>query len=198
MATLAGPRQEAAAATRARIIDAARALFAEQGYFATGTTEIVEAARVGTRGALYHHFADKQALFVAVFEAVEEDLAARAAREVTARTALDRLREGLDALLDASQEGEVRRILMLDGPAVLGWDGWRAIERRYGLGTITHMLDLGIDDGSIAVADPEAMAHLLVAVVAEAALYVAHAEHPSARAEAGRSVETLLSSLAAG
>lgn len=194
---MTGTRQEMAEETRARLIATARALFAAKGYFATGTTEIVEAARVGTRGALYHHFADKKALFEAVFEAVEQDLAERAAGAVTAATAFEQLRQGLDAFLDQSlDDAEVRRILLVDGPAVLGWDGWRTIEARYGLGSITRMLQAGIADGSIAVADPDAMAHLLVSLVAEAALYIAHEERSTARAEAGRSLATLLSGLA--
>ena len=68
-----------AQATRNALIFAARELFVEKGYFSTGTEEIVAAAGAGTRGALYHHFADKRALFVAVFESVEEDLAVAAA-----------------------------------------------------------------------------------------------------------------------
>jgi AcrR family transcriptional regulator len=182
--------------TRARLIATARALFAAKGYFATGTTEIVEAAQVGTRGALYHHFADKKALFEAVFEAVEQDLAQRAAGAITGATAFERLRQGLDAFLDESLDAEVRRILLVDGPAVLGWDGWRTIEARYGLGSITRMLEAGIEDGSIAAVDPDAMAHLLLSLVAEAALYIAHEGRSTARAEAGRSLAALLSGLA--
>jgi len=193
----AGPRQAMAEATRTRLVVTARSLFATKGYFATGTAEIVEAAGVGTRGALYHHFADKRALFEAVFEAVEQDLEARAAGAVTGTTAFEQLRQGLDAFLDESLDAEVRRILLVDGPAVLGWDRWRDIEARYGIGSITRTLRAGTLDGSIAVADPDAMAHLLLAVVAEAALYIAHEERSAARAEAGRSLTTLLSGLAA-
>lgn len=82
---MAGVRQEQTEETRRRILAAARQLFCERGYFATGTSEIVEAAGVGTRGALYHHFADKRALFEAIFEEVELDLGARAAVAVTRR-----------------------------------------------------------------------------------------------------------------
>src|SRR3954463_15849475 len=119
---MAGARQEKAEETRRRVVAAARRLFSEQGYFSTGTTEIVHAADVGTRGALYHHFADKQALFEAVFEEVELDLAAKAAVTISATTGFERLRHGLHAFLDASLEPEVRRIILVDGPAVLGWD----------------------------------------------------------------------------
>jgi hypothetical protein len=136
-------------------------------------------------------------LFEAVFIAVEQDLAERAAGAITATTAFDQLRQGLDAFLDESLDAEVRRILLIDGPAVLGWDRWRAIEARYGLGSITQMLRAGTLDGSIAADDPDAMAHLLLSLVAEAALYIAHQDRSTARAEAGRSLAALLSGLRA-
>ena len=84
----------------------ARRLFGEQGYFSTGTNEIVEAAGVGTRGALYHHFADKEALFRAVFEDVETDLGAKAGVAVTGETWFERLGQALHAFLDASLDPE--------------------------------------------------------------------------------------------
>ena len=192
-------RRQQAEETRARLLTTARRLFGSQGYYSTGTTEIVEAAEVGTRGALYHHFADKQALFRAVFEEVEVDLGARAAVAITGSTWFERLSEGLHAFLDASLDPEVRRIILIDGPAVLGWDEWRAIESQHGLGTIEHMLREGSVDGSISVDDTSAMAHLLLSVVDEAALFIAHAtDTRSARAEAGRSLDSLLSGLAGG
>jgi AcrR family transcriptional regulator len=193
---MAGMRQEMAEETRTRLIATARSLFAESGYFGTGTTEIVEVAQVGTRGALYHHFVDKKALFEAVFEAVEKDLAARTVGAMTGKTAFTQLQQGLDSFLDEALDTEVQRILLIDGPAVLGWDGWRKIEARYGLGSITEILRAGISDGSIAVADPDTMAHLLLSAVAEAALYIAHDRRRTARNKAGRSLAALLSGLA--
>src|SRR4051794_40201517 len=101
-----------AGATREALVTAARRLFVAKGYHATGTEEIVAAAGVGTRGALYHHFADKQALFRAVFERVEEDLLAAAAQRPPGADALGTLREGLLGFLDASLTGEVQRVLL--------------------------------------------------------------------------------------
>ena len=97
----------------------------------------------GTRGALYHYFADKEALFRAVFEDVETDLGAKAAGAVTGETSFERLGQALHAFLDASLDPEVRRIILIDGPAVLGWDVWRAIEAQHGLGAIEYMLNEG-------------------------------------------------------
>jgi AcrR family transcriptional regulator len=195
---MVGIRAATAEQTRRRIVAAARRLFSDPGYHAVGTATIVAEAGVGTRGALYHHFEDKRALFMAVFEEVEVDLLTRAAGAIRGATSLDRLRDGLDSFLDASREPEVRRILFIDGPAVLGWDAWREIEARYGLGAIREVLEQGQGDGSMTVTDPDAMAHLLLSAVDEAALYIAHAKHPRrARAEAGRALAALISGLAA-
>jgi AcrR family transcriptional regulator len=183
--------------TRRRILATARRLFAEQGYFATGTTEIVAAAGVGTRGALYHHFENKEALFLAVLEEVEVDLAAKVSVVLTGETWFDRLGQALAGFLDASLDQDVRRILLVDGPAVLGWDAWREVEARYGIGSLTYMLEEGVKEGSVAVADPKSMAHLLLSVIDEAALFIAHAEDSErARIDAGESVTTLLAGLA--
>ena len=195
---MAGVRQARAEETRARVVATARRLFAEQGYFATGTTEIVEVAGVGTRGALYHHFENKEALFLAVFEEIEVDLGAKVGVAVTGDTWLERLDQALAAFLDASLEPEVRRVLLIDGPAVLGWDTWREIEARYGLGAIQYMVNEGVAEGSIRSVDAATMAHLLLSVVDEAALFIAHADDPvAARATAGASVGALVAGLAA-
>jgi AcrR family transcriptional regulator len=195
---MTGVRQAKAEETRTRLLSAARTLFTEQGYFSTGTEEIVAVAEVGTRGALYHHFADKKGLFEAVFEQVELDLAARAAVVITGDTGLARLTQGLDAFLDASLEPDVSRIILIDGPAVLGWARWREIEAQHGLGAIRHMLDDGVADGSIDVSDSQALAHLLLSAVDEAALFIAHAKQPKkARTQAGNALRSLLAGLAA-
>jgi len=195
---VAGIRRAQADETRKRVIDTARRLFSENGYFATGTTEIVEAAGVGTRGALYHHFENKEALFLTVLEAVEADLGARVAVTLTGASWYERLLQALSGFLDAAvEEPDVRRILLIDGPAVLGWDRWREIETRHGLGAIRHMLDEGVKEGSLRVADTDAMAHLLLSLVDEAALFIAHAANPKrARRGAGASVTALLTGLA--
>jgi AcrR family transcriptional regulator len=187
-----------AEATRGALVAAARRLFVEKGYFATGTEEIVAAAGVGTRGALYHHFADKAALFLAVFEDVEEDLLAAAAEGRPEGTAVDRLRQGLLGFLDASLTPEVQRVLLVDGPAVLGWQQWRALEERYGLGAVRGLLENAVADGSLPAQPLDALSHILLAVVDEAALYIAHAEDSeAARAEAVAGVERVLAGLSA-
>jgi AcrR family transcriptional regulator len=180
-----------ASATRDALITAARRLFVEKGYFDTGTEEIVREANL-TRGALYHHFADKKALFLAVFEAVENDLLASAE---TARPAdaLERLQTGLLAFLDASLTPEVQRVLLIDGPAVLGWQEWRALEARYGLGMIRELLADAIDEGTLAPQPVDPLAHILLAAVDEAALFIANAPKPrAARDASARAMRSIL------
>jgi AcrR family transcriptional regulator len=190
-------RAEQAADTRRALLDAARRLFVERGYFATGTEDIVTAAGVGTRGALYHHFADKEALFVAVLHEVERDLGAAVAERVRAGDPLELLTSSLEAFLDvAAERGDVQRILLIDGPAVLGWDAWRSIEADYGLEAIEATLRAAVDAGVVAHQPLRPLAHLLLALVDEAALYIANSAAPrAARAEVGASIERLLSGL---
>jgi AcrR family transcriptional regulator len=191
-------RKEAAEQTRGQLVVAARRLFAENGFFNTSTSDIVEAAGVGTRGALYGHFANREALFLEVLESVEADLGTKVAAKITGSTWHQRLAQTLAAFLDSSLDPEVRRILLIDGPAVLGWETWRDVEARHGLGTLKLMLDEGNAEGSLDVADTETMSHLLLSVIDEAALFIAHAKHPrNARKAAGASVGALVAGLAA-
>ena len=189
---------ERAESTRDALVAAARRLFVDQGYYETSTEEIVTLAGVGTRGALYHHFADKRALFVAVFEAVEQDLVAAAGAALEDGPPLAVLRAGLVGFLDASLSPEVQRVLLIDGPAVLGWQEWRAIEERYGLGGIQGMLELAVADGSLPPQPLEVLAHLLLAATDEAALFIVNAEDPAgARDQAVAAMDRLLSGLRA-
>ena len=189
------PRGEA---TKAALISAARELFVSKGYFATGTEEIVAKANVGTRGALYHHFADKEDLFRAVFDQVQADLAA--ATTVNERDdALDLLTAALQQFLDASADNaDVQQILLVDGPAVLGWEQWRSLEAEYGLGVITAMLDAAVVQKAIPRQPTAPLAHMLLAAVDEAALYIANApDRRQAHTQARQSLMRLLGGLRA-
>ncbi|HEY6624646.1 MAG TPA: helix-turn-helix domain-containing protein [Acidimicrobiales bacterium] len=182
--------------TKSTLISAARELFVSKGYFATGTEEIVVKAGVGTRGALYHHFADKKELFRAVFDQVQTDLAA--ATIVNDRDdALDLLTTALQQFLDASADDrDVQQVLLIDGPAVLGWDQWRRLEAQYGLGVITAMLDTAVAQKVIVRQPTAPLAHMLLAAVDEAALFIAHApDRGRAHSQARRSLKGLLGGL---
>jgi AcrR family transcriptional regulator len=189
---------ERSEATRAALVAAARPLFAERGFASVGTEEIVRAAGV-TRGALYHQFRDKQELLAAVFEQLELEIAQRigaAAAAAGTDDPLVELRVGAEAWLDACTEPEVQRIVLLDAPAVLGWDRWREIGMRYSLGLMEAVLQLAVDAGQIARQPVRPLAHVLLGAVDEAALYVATADDPkTARAEVGEVLDRLLAAL---
>src|SRR3954470_12375850 len=133
------PRSAKAAqseATRAGLLAAARSLFAERGYAHVGTEEIVRAAGV-TRGALYHQFADKRALFSAVFEELEAELIGEAAQRMVGHDdPLDAMKEPCRGWLEACARPEAQQIVLLDAPAVLGYETWREIGERHGLGAV--------------------------------------------------------------
>ena len=168
------------AATRAALISAARRLFASDGYADVATDRIARAAGV-TRGALYHQFPAKADLFAAVLEAVEVDLTARLVDVAAAAPADDTaaaLVAGADAWLDACGEPEVQRIVLLDGPAVLGWPRWREVGLRHGLGLISALLTAAMAAGDIPEQPVAPLAHVLIGALDEAALYVALAADP--------------------
>ena len=169
-----GVKAERARVTRRTLLDVARRLFAERGYAAVGTEEIVRAAGV-TRGALYHQFADKQALFAAVLEEVEAELVQQIAQVAAgAADPLEALRAGAVAFLDA--DPGVQRIAIIDAPSVLGWERWREIGAKHGLGLITALLEHGMEAGVFRRAPVVPTAHLLLAAVDEAALLVARGD----------------------
>src|SRR6201999_387008 len=119
-------RAEHAADTREALLAAARRLFAARGFDGTGTEQIVAEARV-TRGALYHHFRDKADLFRAVMAQAAADVAQRLIDEQLAAEApspLDDIRDGVSAFLDVCIGGDFQRIVLVDGPRVLGEDAW--------------------------------------------------------------------------
>jgi AcrR family transcriptional regulator len=191
---------ERSEATRTALVEAARPLFAERGYAAVGTEEIVRAAGV-TRGALYHHFDGKLRLFEAVYVQIEVELAERIAAgalNTGAGAPLDAMRAGAEMFLQACTEREVQQIALLDGPSVLGWDRWREIGAEHGLGLIEATLQAAIDAGEIAEQPVRPLAHVLMGALDEAAMLVARAEDPeAARAEVGRTIDTLLGALSA-
>ena len=162
------------AATRAALIAGARALFAERGYADVSTPELAAAAGV-TRGALYHQFGDKQGLFLAVVNAVEVDVTARLAAQVAASGATDpasALHAAVDAWLDACEDPEVRRVLLVEAPSVLGWEALRDVALDHGLGLTEALLQAAIDAGSLEPQPLRPLAHLLIGALDEAALYV--------------------------
>lgn len=155
-----GVKADRALATRARLVAAARELFARDGYGATGTEAILAAAGV-TRGALYHHFADKQALFAAVCEDLHGEMEGAIETDADAQaSAFDGVVAGCLAFLDFLARPEARRILILDAPSVLGWEAWNEMDRRHGFGLLVQGVSEAVAEGSLA-GEPETLAVMI-------------------------------------
>ncbi len=189
---------ERSEATRGSLIAVARRLFAERGYADVGTEEIVRAAGV-TRGALYHHFDGKRDLLRAVYEQLEAEIATEVAEVAEPGASIaETLSAGAQMFLDRCMDPEVQRIVLLDAPAVLGWEEWREIGARYGLGLISGLLTAGMESGELRRQPVEPLSHALLGALDEIAMLVARADDPArARAEAGETLDGLLSALSA-
>ncbi len=184
--------------TRRDLIDAGRSLFVEKGFFNTSIGELVATSGVGTRGAFYHHFKDKTELFRAVFEEVERDLTLRSlASPPRGADSWERLAAGLHGFLESALEPEVQRVMLLDGPVVLGWQTLRAIQEGNSIALINEMVREAIAEGVIDDQPVGELTHMLVAALEEGALLVAHASKPVvARRRAAKVLERLLLSFA--
>jgi AcrR family transcriptional regulator len=186
--------------TRRALIAAARALFATEGFQATITEDIVKRAGL-TRGALYHHFRDKEDLFLAVFEEVADEVEQSLVHRSTSHdpaSAWDLFQANSEVHLEAAtQNAAYRQIVLIDGPAVLGWNAWS--ERRNGpLAKIAQYLRDAENQGILEPLPAEAMAHLLGAIGTGAVMYVAQAEdHERARRDIEECNERLLRGLLA-
>ncbi len=192
-------QRERSEATRAALMAAARRLFTERGYSGVGTEEIVEAAGI-TRGALYHHFRDKKALFEAVHEQVTADLIeAISARVARSRGRGDPLVVGLRAFLDECTNPELMQIGLVDAPGVLGWQAWRAMDERYAMRLVEATLEAGMEDGMVRRQPTRPLAHLLMGTLGEAALMIANADdHAAARREVEKPLLALVDGIRAG
>ncbi|WP_028936654.1 TetR/AcrR family transcriptional regulator [Pseudonocardia spinosispora] len=189
-------REERAEATRAQLLAVARELFAARGYAGVGTEDVVRGAGL-TRGALYHHFADKRELFAAVHEQLEQEIVASiGSRIATVSDPVELLLTGMTLYLDSCMEPAVLRITLLDAPTVLGWPRWREIDARYGLGLVMMALTTAMDAGALRTQPVRPLAHLLLAALAEAAQLIAHAPDPeAARAEMEPTLLSILDGL---
>ncbi|HET6970560.1 MAG TPA: TetR/AcrR family transcriptional regulator [Phenylobacterium sp.] len=190
---------ERTAATRDALIAAGRALFAIHGFAGVGAEAIVRAAGL-SRGALYHQFADKTELFAAVFEAVEADIIVRIGAKVAAAAPTDPLaaiQVAAAAFLEVSTDPEAQRVVMIDGPSVLGWMRWREIGARYGMRLTQDLIEAAVAAGRIAPQPVDVLAHVLLGAVREGALYLAAAPDPAqARREVGDVVDRMIAALA--
>ena len=188
-------RAEQVAQTRAALIAAGRRLFGENGFRATSVEDLAREARV-TTGALYHHFPTKTALFEAVFVQAHTDLmtaAAKAAQEAT--DGLDELARGFESFLDGVLQPDIQRILVVDGPAVLGLARYTELDEQYAHAVIVHSLTAAAQAGTITVEDPETATRLLLGALTRGAMLIANSPDPvHTRHAVARSMRALLSS----
>ena len=177
--------------TRAALVDAARVLFAEHGFSGVPAERITAAAGV-TRGAMVHHFDDKTGLFRAVFETIEVEITSELREAFEALGDRDPVTHLVAAFLDVCARPEVVQVALTDAPAVLGWQAWREIESRHGLGLLTEISSL-LPPVTAGILTAPVLAQLTLSCLIEAALLVAHAADPAAaRRESEASLHALL------
>ncbi|MFR9751517.1 TetR/AcrR family transcriptional regulator [Nocardia sp. 004] len=184
--------------TRAALEQAGRRLFTERGFMGTSAEELVTAAGV-TRGALHHHYGDKRGLFLAVLQQIESETTQEIEKAIDSAASDDvmaGLSVGIEVFLRICQQPEMLQITLTDAPTVLGWQAWREFELAHGLGLITRQLERARAAGMIADAPIPVLAQLMMSMISEAALIIAHAEDPdTARAQTQQSVLLLFMGL---
>jgi AcrR family transcriptional regulator len=187
---------EKGAETRREIVTTATRLFAAEGYAAVSIEAVLAACGV-SRGALYHHFASKEALFEAVFETLEIWIAEKVVlASAGAGGAAATLRAGCEAFLDLTEVPAVRQIVLTDGPAVLGWQKWREIDARHGFGLLKTSLARANRPGALPAELEDNFAHMLMASLSELALLIARADdRPAALAKGKQAIQALLTRL---
>ena len=190
-------RSQHVEATRQAVLAAARSLFGQQGYAQTSVDEIAAAARV-TKGAVYHHFAGKVALFRAVYAEVEAEAQARTAEAVDPTgSPVDQIVAGVNAYLDVALDAEIQRITLVDGPAVLGLEPEGPTEQQAGYVALRFFMATAIAHGQLVDLDPGVLAHLVAGLSLLGGLLIARASDPDAtRAALGAALDVMLRGLA--
>ena len=190
-------RSEHVESTRRAVLAAARSAFGKKGYAQTSVDEIAAAARV-TKGAVYHHFAGKKALFRAVYSEVEAEAVARTAGAADAKgSAIDQLVAGVNAYLDVALDDEVQRITLIDGPAVLGLEPEGPADQHPGHIAVRSFIATAIRRGEIVDLDPDVLAHLVGGLSLLGGVLIARAAEPDVtRATLGQALEVMLRGLA--
>jgi AcrR family transcriptional regulator len=189
-------RVEQGQATKAALIEVATELFAAQGYEATAIPAVLQAAGV-SRGALYHHFDSKEALFEAVVKSVEAEVMAKVTRSAAvARGPLDGLRRGCAAYLAMCRDPKVRQISLIDAPAVIGWQRWREIDEQHAFGLVKAAVASIAADGRMKSDLVDVVAHMVLASLLEVALLVARADEGRLAIRRGQeAIDSLLTAL---
>src|SRR3984957_5377894 len=191
-----GKRAAQGRATRDQLVEVATGLFAEHGYEGTSIEAVLSAAGV-SRGALYHHFAGKEALFEAVVSAVSEQVTAKLTEAVRGcADPLDAMRTAALAWIDLAADPVIQRVVLVDAPSVLGWDRWRAMDDGRTLGAMRAMLQAISDSGRLPAELVGPFSHMILAALDEIVLVIARAPDSEAAVAEGRTaVQALLDRL---
>jgi AcrR family transcriptional regulator len=190
-------RSQHVEATRRAVLAAARSAFGSKGYAQTSVDEIAAGARV-TKGAVYHHFAGKEALFRAVYAEVEGEALARA---MTSRDPdgppIDQIVAIVNGYLDAALDEEIRRITLIDGPALLGLEPDVPTDQQAEQLAVRSFIAAAIARGEIVDVDPDVLLALIGGLALQCGLLIARASDPDAtRATLGRAIDAMLRGLA--
>ena len=191
-----GKRAAQGRATRGQLIEVATRLFAEHGYEGTSIEAVLSAAGV-SRGALYHHFAGKEALFEAVVSAVSDQVTMELTEAVRGCVdPLDAMRTAAIAWIGLAADPVIQRVVLVDAPSVLGWDRWRAMDDGRTLGTMRAMLQAISDSGRLPAELVGPFSHMILAALDEIVLVIARAPDSTAAVAEGRmAVQALLDRL---
>jgi AcrR family transcriptional regulator len=191
-----GKRAAQGRATRGQLIEVATRLFTEHGYEGTSIEAVLSAAGV-SRGALYHHFAGKEALFEAVVSAVSEQVTVELTETVQGcADPLDAMRTAAVAWIDLAADPVIQRIVLVDAPSVLGWDRWRAMDDGRTLGAMRAMLQAISDSGRLPAELVGPFSHMILAALDEIVMVIARAPDSTAAVAEGRmAVQALLDRL---
>ena len=190
-------RAEQVAQTRAALVAAGRRLFGQRGFAATSVDDLAREARV-TTGALYHHFPNKTKLFEAVFEQAHTELMeASVQAAMGAPDEVELLARGFEAFLDSAQQPELRQIVIVDAPAVLGLARFTELDEQYAFTEIMFALQSAVDAGRLEVEDPATLTRLLLGALTRGAMLVANSGEPErTRQSVARTMRSLLASFA--
>lgn len=177
--TMRSRRLEYSESTRDALVDSAVELFTKRGYAATSLDEVAKKARV-TKGALYHHFSGKQALFEAAFDVVEGTAKARLAGILMSSegTAWERATDGLRQYITICLDPSYQRIVIHEAPVVMGWERWREAEEHFSFGLVRDTIRACVDSGEFENLPVEVTARLLFGALSAAATMIASAEDP--------------------
>ncbi|MEB3069892.1 TetR/AcrR family transcriptional regulator [[Mycobacterium] vasticus] len=182
--------------TTEQILTGARKAFAADGFDATSLDAVVESAGV-TKGALYHHFSGKRALFAAVYEDEQRAIGHAVLRSARGGDSWQNFVRGCRGFFDAVLDPGVQRITLIDAPAVLGWEAMRDLEDEHVTALLRQGLSTAISDGHLAPQRVEPLAHLIHGAMCEAAMTVARSADPRRESrDALSALERLLAGIA--